>query len=213
MLGSRGRGGFGDRGGGRGGSFTRGGGDRGSSSRGGGRGSFSRGRGDSGSRSSGRGASRGFARGGGDQGNTRGRGNFRGSDRGGRGAARGGREVHFHGKPIKQDNEIMMKEIPDGLQLYVIYKKVPNLEETKKTLKGLHSRISRPFKEGPGVGHILLFTSIEALEDAKVILADDKNVESVDYMGMRAAKRQVSKILIVFLNKIFQLICAYVTAK
>lgn len=196
-LGSRGRGGFGDRGGGRGGSrgFSRGGGDRG--------GSFTRGGGDRGgsfSRGGGgfdRGASRGFARGGGDQG-SRGRGNFRGSDRGGRGAARGGRGGLGKGNS-KQDGEIMIKEIHDGLQLYVIYKKVPNLEETKKTLKGVHSRISRPMKEGGGEGHMILFTSLEALEAAKVILEKDANVTSVDYMGIRSAKKQVSLIVRLFI--------------
>ncbi len=42
-----------------------------------------------------------------------------------------------------------------------------------------------------GTTHILFFTSMEALEDAKVKLGADKNVKSVDYMGVRSTSRQV----------------------
>ena len=88
-----------------------------------------------------------------------------------------------------QTPRIMIKEdeIQDGLQLCVIYEKVPTLAESKIALHGLHS--STALKDG--TTHILLFTSMEALEDAKIKLDADKYVKSVDYMGVRSASRQV----------------------
>ena len=132
------------------------------------------------------------------------RGNF--SDRGSRGARgdRGSRGGRGAGRGSvrslsKYDNEITLKEIQDGLQLYIVYKKVPTLEETKKTLEGVHSRVSRPIKDATGDCHILLFTTLEALETAKVKLESDSNVESVDYMGSKSAKKQVCVLITIFI--------------
>lgn len=83
------------------------------------------------------------------------------------------------------------QEVRDGLQLFVIYKNAPTLEDTKQNLNGFHSRTSRPVGKDPGtLAHILLFTDVESLEAAKTKLEVDDNVESVDYMGMRSAKKQ-----------------------
>ena len=196
------------RGGGRGGSpggFR--GGFRGGSDRGGGggfRGGFRSERGGfGGDRGNFRGGFRGGDRGG-DRGNFRGgdRGNFRGGDRGGfrggdrgnaRGGFRGGRGGQG-GKPIDKNvtTSHQYQEVKDGLQLFVVYKIAPTLDETKQLLPGFHSRTSRPLGSNPSaLAHILLFTDLESLEAAKIKLEADESVESVDYMGMRSARKQV----------------------
>jgi hypothetical protein len=84
------------------------------------------------------------------------------------------------------------QEVRDGLQLFVVYKIAPTLDETKQLLPGFHSRTSRPIGNNPSaLAHILLFTDVESLEAAKIKLEADESVESVDYMGMRSAKKQV----------------------
>ena len=124
----------------------------------------------------------GFGRGTGDRGGFRGRG----------GASRGDR-----GRPAHAETEPVFREIQDGLQLWVIYKKVPTLEETTKQYPGFHSRSTRPTgKDSSSTAHILLFTDIESLEAAKVKLDKDDNVESTDYMGFRSAKKQVCLMII-----------------
>lgn len=113
------------------------------------------------------------------------RGGDRGSFRGGRGAARGGRTSQAESEPV-------FREVQDGLQLWVVYKNVPTLEETGKELPGFHSRSTRPTgKDSTSTAHILLFTDVESLEAAKLKLDKDSNVESTDYMGLRSAKKQV----------------------
>jgi len=88
------------------------------------------------------------------------------------------------------------QEVRDGLQLFVVYKTAPTLDETKQLLPGFHSRTSRPIGNNPNsLAHILLFTDVESLEAAKIKLEADESVESVDYMGMRSAKKQVIYIL------------------
>lgn len=83
------------------------------------------------------------------------------------------------------------QEVRDGLQLFVVYKTAPTLDETKQLLPGFHSRTSRPIGNNPStLAHILLFTDVESLEAAKVKLEADESVESVDYMGMRSARKQ-----------------------
>merc|ERR1712136_67115 len=170
-----------------------GGGDRG---RGGG---F---RGDRGGSRGDRGGSRGFGGGGrgGDRGGFRGgdRGGFRGGDRGNfrggfRGGARGGFRGAARGKGA--DNAPVYREIQDGLQLWVLYKAAPSVEDTKQQIPGFHSRHTRPTGAGAdSVAHILLFKDVESLEAAKVKLSEDENVESVDYMGIRSAKKQPNAI-------------------
>jgi len=208
--GSRGRGrgrGFG--GGSRGG-FR--GGDRGSSRgfRGGDRG------GSRGFRGGDRGVSRGFRGGdrggfrGGDRGGFRGgdRGGFRGGDRGGfrggdRGSFRGGDRGAFRGgrgsfrgatRGKGAESAPLYREIQDGLQLWVLYKTAPTVEETKEQLAGFHSRHTRPTGTNNQTSHILLFTDVESLEAAKVKLTEDENVETVDYMGLRSSKKQPNAI-------------------
>ena len=102
-----------------------------------------------------------------------------------------GSPVKEKGSPLKANGKEEKKatteedEIQNGLQLCVNYEKVPTLAESKKALNGLHS--STPSKNGT----ILLFTSMEALEDAKDKLDVDQNVKSVDYMGVRSENHQV----------------------
>merc|ERR1712137_611172 len=194
----RGRGfGGGDRGRGRG----RGGGFRGD--RGGSRGFRGGDRGGSrGFRGGDRGGSRGFGGGnrGGDRGGFRGgdRGSFRGGDRGNfRGGFRGGARGAFRGATRGKgaENAPIYREIQDGLQLWVLYKNAPSVEDTKEQIPGFHSRHTRPTGAGADtVAHILLFTDIESLEAAKVKLSEDENVESIDYMGIRSAKKQPNAI-------------------
>lgn len=202
--GDRGRGGGfrggsrGFRGGDRGGSRGFRGGDRGGS-RGGSRGF-----------GGGRGMDRGGFRGG-DRGGFRGgrggdRGSFRGGDRGGfrgdRGGFRGAPRGNFRGGSTRgkgAENAPVYREIQDGLQLWVQYKTTPSFDETKEQHPGFHSRHTRPTGvfaangangTSNSVAHILLFTSVESLEAAKAKLSEDDNVESVDYMGLRSAKKQ-----------------------
>ena len=132
----------------------------------------------------------------GDGGRGFGRGNFRGSDRGSFRNDRGGRGAGNFGNRKEKDDLVTIKEVVDGLKLYVVYNKAaPSIEEMKKSLEGLHSRVSRPLKEETGAAFIFLFTSVESLEAAKVILEKDENVTFVDYMGMRSAVKQVRKII------------------
>ena len=77
-------------------------------------------------------------------------------------------------------------EIQEGLQLCVVYK-VPDFVDSEKALNGLHSSIP----SADGAAHILLFTSIEALENAKLKLDKDINVKSTNYMGVRSDENQV----------------------
>lgn len=85
-----------------------------------------------------------------------------------------------------------MNEITGGLKLLVVYKSSPSVEDMKKTLDGFHSRVSKASKKGSAsVANILLFTSVESLEAAKVKLDKDKNVESTEYLGRRNARNQV----------------------
>merc|ERR1711911_297793 len=139
-----------------------------------------------------RGGSRGFR--GGDRGGFRGgdRGSFRGGDRGNfRGGFRGGARGAFRGASRGKgaENAPIYREIQDGLQLWVLYKNAPSVEDTKEQIPGFHSRHTRPTGAGADtVAHILLFTDIESLEAAKVKLSEDENVESIDYMGIRSAK-------------------------
>ena len=87
----------------------------------------------------------------------------------------------------------VFKEIQDGLQLLVISKKAPTLEETKRQLRNFHSRIRRPTgKDSTSTAHVLLFTDVESLEAAKVKLDQNPNVEATDYMGMKSAKKRVT---------------------
>ena len=90
----------------------------------------------------------------------------------------------------------VFQEIRDGLQLLVIYKEVPTLEEMKKQLSNFHSRIERPTgKDSTLKAYVILFTDLESLEVAKVKLDKDPNVEATDYMGMRSAKKRVSSMI------------------
>ena len=124
----------------------------------------------------------------GDGGRGFGRGNFRGSDRGSFRGGRGG--IGDRVNKREKNTEYTIKEVGDGLKLFVVYNKdAPSIEESKKSLEGFHSRVSRPAQEG--TAYICLFTSVESLEAAKVVLEKDENVKSVDYMGMRSAVRQV----------------------
>ena len=84
-----------------------------------------------------------------------------------------------------------MREIPDGLQLWVVYKKVPTLEEAEQ-LQNFHSWGTRSTgNHSLPTAHILLFKDVESLEAAKVKLDQDPDVELTDYMGMRSARKQV----------------------
>jgi len=95
------------------------------------------------------------------------------------------------------EKEPVFLEIQDGLQLLVISKKAPTLEETKRKLPNFHSRIRRPTgKDSASTAHVLLFTDLESLETAKVKLDKDPNVEATDYMGMKSASKQVRKSFI-----------------
>ena len=102
--------------------------------------------------------------------------------------------LRANGKNVAdKSKDVQGNEIQDGLQLSVVYKTVPSLEDSQKSLSGLHSIDSKSSRDD--VAHILLFTSLESLEAAKVKLDSDKNVKSTDYMGMRSAEYQVKKIL------------------
>lgn len=65
-----------------------------------------------------------------------------------------------NGKNVaSKPTEVQGNEVQDGLQLSVVYKTVPSLDDSKKSLDGLHSRGSKSSNDG--VVHILLFTSFE----------------------------------------------------
>jgi len=84
-----------------------------------------------------------------------------------------------------------MNEITCGLKLLVVYKNGTSVEKMEKTLDGFHSKVSKHNKKDSGIVNILLFTSIESLEAAKVKLDNDDNVESTEYLGRRNARNQV----------------------
>lgn len=85
------------------------------------------------------------------------------------------------------------KELQDGLSLLVSYKNVPSVEDTKKQLSKFHTRTTRPAgKDSDKVVHILMFTDMESVDAAKVVLEKDENIESVEFMGFRSGKKAVS---------------------
>jgi hypothetical protein len=84
-----------------------------------------------------------------------------------------------------------MNEITCGLKLLVVYKSGTSVEKMEKTLDGFHSRVSKHSKKESGIVNILLFTSIESLEAAKIKLDKDENVESTEYLGRRNVRNQV----------------------
>jgi hypothetical protein len=101
------------------------------------------------------------------------------------------RPSYFAGSSPEKTNgksPVEGNEIQEGLQLCVVYKKVPAFVDSKNALNGLHSSIPST----DGAAHILLFTSIEALENAKLKLDADTNVKSTNYMGVRSAEIQVN---------------------
>jgi len=113
---------------------------------------------------------------------------YRGGDRGGRRGERQDRVFHTN-QTVK---EPIFREIEDGLQLLVITKNFPTMEETKQLLPNVHSRIRRPTgKYSTSTAHVLLFTNLESLEAGKIKLDKDPNVEATDYVGRRSAKKQV----------------------
>ena len=132
----------------------------------------------------------GRGRGGSPHGN-RGRG---GSARGNRGKGGGQPPVqanHAKGKPIEKKKEIQENkgsEIKDGLSLYITFKDGPDVYELEK-LKGFHSLNPPPNKKEKE--KIMLFTDMESLEAAKLILDVHKNVKSTNLLGLKSFKRQV----------------------
>merc|ERR1711911_271617 len=88
-------------------------------------------------------------------------------------------EVHVEPSEVppeeREQNAPIYREIQDGLQLWVLYKNAPSVEDTKEQIPGFHSRHTRPTGAGADtVAHILLFTDIESLEAAKVKLSEDE---------------------------------------
>lgn len=114
---------------------------------------------------------------------------FSKSDRGTK-TSTAGRGAGKVGKGNHPTFDKKMNEITCGLKLLVVYKNGTSVEKMEKTLDGFHSKISKHNKKDSGIVNILLFTSIESLEAAKVKLDNDNNVESTEYLGRRNARNQ-----------------------
>lgn len=96
------------------------------------------------------------------------------------------------GKGHHKAHDKKMNEITCGLKLLVVYKSgVTSVEKMEKTLDGFHSKVKKHNNQDSAIVNILLFTSIESLEAAKLKLDNDDNVESTEYLGRRNVRNQV----------------------
>ncbi len=93
------------------------------------------------------------------------------------------------GLHYQAESQILFRKIQHGIQLNVVYKKVPTLEETKLQFPNFHSWNSHLTgkKSLDRRAYIFLFRDLESLETAKGKHDDDPNVQSTDYVGMRSA--------------------------
>ena len=95
-------------------------------------------------------------------------------------------------KRVKKTGDVSHRyEVKAGLQLYITFKTSETDCKELTKLPGFHSFVK---PEKMGNVRIVLFTDIESLESARDILNEHENVESVDLVGLRSAKKQVNKL-------------------